>query len=93
MDWKAVVPKPISQKFRSFGLPRDVMINLCTRIHHDIPRDYEQFRSYRIGDDGATYAYRMVIPEKSGRRHLFTFAISDSAQGFLILLDITHSVK
>jgi hypothetical protein len=69
------------------------MIQLVSRMHHDIPRDYPRFRNFRLENTEDKYRYRMRIVDGL-IRHLFTFAIDDTtAQGFLIVADISHDVR
>jgi hypothetical protein len=78
----------ISRRIRSFGLRREVLIQLITSIHEDIPREYPKFQPFRTGADGR---YRKLI-EDGEILHLFKFWIDDStAQGFLIVADVWHS--
>ncbi len=93
VNWTTKVPKTISAAIRSFGLPREVVIQLVMRIHSDIPRDYPRFRNFRTEGAERTYRYRMVIKHQNVR-HLFTFAVDDcTAQNFLIVEDITHNMR
>ena len=93
MDCKTKVPKSIRDEIGRFQLPREVLIQLITRMHHDVPRDYQLFRKYRVQTDERSYRYRFVISEKD-TRHLFTFAIDDTtAAGFFIFTAITHNVS
>jgi hypothetical protein len=47
MPSKVVVPAAISSVMRTFGLPREVAVQMCNRIHVDIPADYEKYRNFR----------------------------------------------
>src|SRR5205807_2251678 len=83
------VPKPISAKIGSFGLPREVMLQLEARIHHEIAESYDTHRLARSALNDRLYYHRMVVqgdPEK----HLFTLAIDDStSQDDLIIEGIS----
>jgi hypothetical protein len=89
---KIVVPQPISEAIGTFELPRPILVRLLARMHHDIWRDYERFKRFRLQGD-RLYRYRFVIEDEHAK-HLFTFVIDDTtAQEHLIVADIRHDVK
>ncbi len=94
MTLKVVVPAPISKAINAFRLPRQVMVQLVSRMHHDIPRDHPQFHHFRVDKDERTYTYRIAIRDEACR-HLFTMAIDDSTAppDLLIVASIRHDTR
>jgi hypothetical protein len=94
MTLKVVVPARISKAINGFRLPRRVMIQLVSGMHHDIPRDHHEFRQFRVEDDERTYTYRIAIRHENCR-HLFTMAIDDSTAppDRLIVASIRHDTR
>lgn len=93
MSRRVIVPKTVSEYIGTRGLSRSIVIALFTRIHTDIPKDFQDFRSLRVrGHEDSLYRYRFVIVE-GGRRHLFTFTIDDATSPeHLIIASIRHDV-
>jgi len=74
---KALVPPRISRAIRSFGLSRDVLLELLMQIHEGIPREYEMSRQHRM-DDMRLYRHRIVIATEDGVEHLFVVVVDDT---------------
>jgi hypothetical protein len=93
VNWKSIIPDPISREIGSFQLPRQTVVQLLAAIHEAIPREYERFRKYRVENNDRLYRFKLLIP--AGETiHLFMFSIDDTtANGHLILADITHRSK
>jgi hypothetical protein len=93
VNYKAMVPKPISQEIGRFGLERDLLVRLVAAIHADIPRDYERSRRFRTGDSDRAYRYRIALHDEQWR-HVFRLAVDDTTgQGFLIVIGIRHDKR
>ncbi len=93
MNYKAIVPAPISEAIGRFGLNRDLLVRLVTAIHADVPRDYDGSRRFRIRDFDRAYRYRIVLFDEH-LRHVFRLAVDDTtAEGQLIVLGIRHETR
>ena len=90
MLWKTVVSKEISEGIRQFGLPRNVMVDFCNKIHHDIPELYSRLRGHRVSGDERFYWHNIKVPDGADL-HLFAVNIDDTtANGMLILNKILY---
>jgi hypothetical protein len=94
MFWKVDVPSKISEVIRSFRLTRHIMVELCHRIHNELPLAYPAFRTKcRAKHDERQCVWRIIIPDGEAI-HFSPVAMDDStAQGHLILTFIGHYVS
>jgi hypothetical protein len=74
---KVTVPPPISQYIGGLSLSRALVVQILTRMHVELPNEYERFSRYRVKGHESWYRYRFVIRENN-IRHLLTFAVDDS---------------
>ncbi|HZZ77509.1 MAG TPA: hypothetical protein VFE62_03260 [Gemmataceae bacterium] len=88
-----IVSAPISRAIRGFGLPREVMLELLTKIHNEVPAKFEAIRSQRMDDD-RYYRHRMIVHDiDSNTEHLFVLAIDDTTSSdHLIIANIGHGM-
>ena len=77
MDRKTLVSPRISRAIRSFGLPRDILVELLMQIHEGIPRGYEVSRHHRVLDM-RFYLHRIIIPTEDGGEFLFLVVVDDT---------------
>jgi hypothetical protein len=92
MQRRLVIPKPISETIRSFGLSRNAVVSLFTRIHSDIVQKYEIRRHARTADP-SLYRHILLV-HCDGTDHLFTLAIDDTTSNeHLIISDLRHTIK
>ncbi|MBI2807101.1 MAG: hypothetical protein HYX68_19140 [Planctomycetes bacterium] len=77
MKSKVIVPPPISRGIRTFGLSREVLLELLVHIHEGTPRDYASSCHRRMKND-RYYQYRISVMEENGREHLFLLAVDDT---------------
>ena len=77
MKRKVLVFPPVSRAIRSFGLSREILLELMVQIHEGIARDFESSRSHRM-DDARYYQHRIVIPNDSGGEHLILLVVDDT---------------
>lgn len=86
-----IVPDPISKAIGRVGLSRETFVMVYTRIHHDIPRDYQRFRKRRVNSRPELYRYWIVV-EQDDVFHRFWFAIDDSTSDtHLFIKSVAHS--
>jgi hypothetical protein len=77
---------------RSFGLPREVLIELFLQIHDATLSDYEICKHRRMKDE-RFYQYRITTSEDAGEIHLFVVAVDDSTSpDHLYIVNIGHGI-
>ena len=77
MNRKVLLPPCISRAIWSFGLSRDVLVELLVQLHHGIAADYERSHHHRM-DDTRYYRHRIVIRKEGGGEHLFLAIVDDT---------------
>jgi hypothetical protein len=88
---KVIVPPEISRAIRSFGLPREILVDLLVRIHVAVLRDYESSKHRRLDD--RHYLYRIAVSDDAGNEHLFVLTVDDAtAQEQLRIEAIGHGM-
>ncbi|HYV38141.1 MAG TPA: hypothetical protein VE988_20820, partial [Gemmataceae bacterium] len=69
MNFKVVVPKPISERIGGFGLSRGLTVRVLTAIHTLTIARYPQFRDARVVGQERYCWFRMVLAE-GGATHI-----------------------
>jgi hypothetical protein len=93
MNYKAMVPAPISRAIHDFGIGRELLVRLLTAIHVDVPGEYLLCRRFRMEKDDRFYRYRIILDDER-LRHAFRMAVDDTtAPGFLIVVSIRHETR
>lgn len=91
MKRKVVIYPSTSRVIRSFGLTRDVIIELLAELHEGLPRKYDTLRQRRAKDP-RKFLCRIVVPKKGGGGHLFVAVVDDSTSlDHLLVTDIGYS--
>lgn len=92
MQRKTVVLSPVGKAIRSFGLTREVLIDLLAHIHEDIAPKHGSI-NYARAKNNRHFEYRFAVTEKAGTGHLFVFEIDDTtSQEHLFIIEIRHQV-
>jgi hypothetical protein len=91
MSYHVIIEQSVVGKIGAIGLPRELLLQLVTKVREELGYNIEAYQHLRIpGDEDRLFAFRINLAD-TNQFHTLTFVVDDAtAPGTLFVLEVAY---